>query len=158
MTTERDFERVLRNWLAQGPEVLSRDALDAALTEVHSTRQVSRPGAVWRTLRENRFAGVTAAVVLLSGDGPLAAALALFIVLQAMLAVGVLSRLVPGIWGTGGRRPMDRPRQFGLFLAAVTSAAVATTNGSPSQLRRHLKKLPIKFITFYKTEFLLHTM
>ena len=49
MNTNSDFDRHASSWLADGPTELSDRVLDAALREVHQTRQRRRWPAPWRT-------------------------------------------------------------------------------------------------------------
>ena len=39
MTTERDFDRIAAAWMADGPEELSDRVIDAAVDQIHLTRQ-----------------------------------------------------------------------------------------------------------------------
>ena len=39
MTTERDFDRIATAWLADGPDELSERVIDAAVDQIHLTRQ-----------------------------------------------------------------------------------------------------------------------
>ncbi len=50
--------------------------------------------------------------------------LSLIVVLQTLLALFLLRRYVPDIWGTGGRAPLSRLGQFGWALVSVIGAAV----------------------------------
>ena len=80
--TAYDFDRTARAWLQDGPVVMSDRALQAALDEVHLTRQRRPPWTTWRNATVNsylaRIAATAAAVVLvavigvnlLPGDNP----------------------------------------------------------------------------------------
>lgn len=71
MTTNSDFDRHAAAFLADGPTQLADRVLDAALTEVHLTRQRRGLAALWRFPRMNAFfrlqAAALVAVVLLGG-------------------------------------------------------------------------------------------
>ena len=43
-----------------------------------------------------------------------------------MITVLALRRWVPGIWGTGGRVPFKRLRDFGVLLLVVIATALLT--------------------------------
>ncbi|MET0998633.1 MAG: MASE1 domain-containing protein, partial [Marmoricola sp.] len=68
----------------------------------------------------------TMAVLALTEGGLARSVLSLSVVVQTLLALWLLRRLVPGIWGTGGRVPFTRLAQFGLILVSVTAAAFVT--------------------------------
>lgn len=75
MSTKRvDDDRITKAWLAEGPTVLAERVLDAALHEVHLTRQRRGSPAPWRTLTMNRLLAATAAVIVVAvvGGGYLA--------------------------------------------------------------------------------------
>jgi hypothetical protein len=71
MTTNQDFDRHAAAFLANGPTELADRVLDAALREVHTTRQRRGPAAPWRFPGMNTFfrlqAAALVAVVLVSG-------------------------------------------------------------------------------------------
>ena len=52
--------------------------------------------------------------------------LSLVTVFQAVITVLALRRWVPGIWGTGGRVPFKRLRDFGFLLLVVITTALLT--------------------------------
>ena len=61
----RAFDSLASAWLDEGPEELADRVVDAALREVHLTRQRRRRAAPWRTEALNRYlAAVAAALVL----------------------------------------------------------------------------------------------
>jgi hypothetical protein len=67
MTTNSDFDRQAAAWLAEGPTELHDRVLDAALLEVHRTRQRRGLIAPWRLPRMHgmfRFATAAMAVVI----------------------------------------------------------------------------------------------
>jgi hypothetical protein len=64
MTTNADFDRHAAAWLADGPTELSDRVLDAALREVHLTRQWRRWPAPWRTLNMRFPLRLAAAVIV----------------------------------------------------------------------------------------------
>jgi len=49
MTQQRDIDRVLDRWLDDGPSVVADRVIAAAMTDVHTTRQI---GARWAPLKE----------------------------------------------------------------------------------------------------------
>src|SRR5687767_11234303 len=49
MTHDRDLDRMLARWMDDGPTAIADRVVDAALTDVHTTRQ---RGARWAPLRE----------------------------------------------------------------------------------------------------------
>jgi hypothetical protein len=49
MNTNRDFDRLTASWLAAGPAELNDRVLEAALAEVHLTKQRRRQTVPWRT-------------------------------------------------------------------------------------------------------------
>jgi len=69
MTQERDLDHVLDRWMDDGPTIVADRVIAAAMTDVHTTRQL---GAGWAPLKElvttmkplTIAAGLTAAVVL----------------------------------------------------------------------------------------------
>jgi len=66
MSTNREFERVSKAWLAEGPTTLADRVLDEALAEVHLTQQRRGLLAPWRYAPVNRFAMTVAAVVVVA--------------------------------------------------------------------------------------------
>jgi hypothetical protein len=78
MTTNDDFDRIARAWLADGPTELADRVLDAALDDVHATRQRRRPLLHGRTPRMTllvtagaRAAAAALATVAVLGGGAL---------------------------------------------------------------------------------------
>ena len=72
MTTERDFDRIARAFMADGPTQLADRVLDSSLADVHHTRQrrlLLR--APWRTPVMNMYAKLAAAAVLVVAVGAL---------------------------------------------------------------------------------------
>ena len=70
MNTINDFDRRAAAWLADGPTELNDRVLDAALREVHLTRQRRRWSAPWRTepmSRAFRAVAMAAATVVVVG-------------------------------------------------------------------------------------------
>jgi len=69
MNTNRDLDQTLVAWLSDGPAELADRVLDAALDEVHLTRQRPRSSRPWRTLPMTslRTWAVAAGVVLAVG-------------------------------------------------------------------------------------------
>ncbi len=65
----------------------------------------------------------TLTVVALTDGGVTRTLLSLSVVLQTLVAVWLIRRLVPGIWGTGGRVSFTRLPQFGWLLASVIGTA-----------------------------------
>jgi signal transduction histidine kinase len=68
----------------------------------------------------------TVAVLAITEGGVARSILSLSVVLQTVLAVLLLRRFVPGIWGAGGREPFTRLAQLGWTLATVIGAAFVT--------------------------------
>jgi signal transduction histidine kinase len=70
--------------------------------------------------------GVSTMVVIgLTDGGTARTILSLVVVVQTLFAVWLLQRLVPGIWGTGGREPFNRLGQFGWLLFSIVAATLA---------------------------------
>lgn len=55
MSPEYDVDTLTRDWLHEGPTQMSLHVVEAALAEVHHTRQ-RRPGALWRSFAMNMTA------------------------------------------------------------------------------------------------------
>ncbi len=68
----------------------------------------------------------TVVVLLLTEGGVTRSFLSLLTVFQAVITILALRRWVPGIWGTGGRVPFKRLRDFGLLLLVVMATALVT--------------------------------
>lgn len=89
---------------------------------------------LWLLVRGARVLGWDSALLLalvfaldlaLGSEPEVAAALAAAVVVQTLLAVLLLRRWCPALWGCGGDRPLDRPRVLArLGAALVLSAAV----------------------------------
>jgi hypothetical protein len=64
MNTNTDFDRIAQTWLEEGPTVIPDRAVQAALDEIHTTRQ-RRLRAIWRIfpVNSNTLRLATAAVV-----------------------------------------------------------------------------------------------
>jgi signal transduction histidine kinase len=73
------------------------------------------------------MSAATMAVLAVTEGGTARTILSLSVVAQTLLALWLLHRLVPGIWGTGGRVPFTRLRQFGMILVSVILAALVTS-------------------------------
>jgi hypothetical protein len=71
MSTDRDFDRIASSWLASGPTELKDRVLEAALDEVHLTKQRRRWSAPWRFTNMPMVtrAAVSAAAVLIAVVG-----------------------------------------------------------------------------------------
>lgn len=72
MSTNRDFDRVASSWLANGPTELNDRVLEAALDEVHLTRQRRRWSAPWRfhmPMLTRATVSVAALLVAVAGVG-----------------------------------------------------------------------------------------
>lgn len=72
MNTQSDFDRNAVAWLADGPTELNDRVLDAALREVHLTRQRRRWSAPWRATLMSMRLGAAAAIALVAVVGLLA--------------------------------------------------------------------------------------
>lgn len=69
------------------------------------------------------LAGVAFGANLILDSGPaLAAAMAGAVVVQTLVAVLLLRRWCPELWGCGGDRPLDRPRTLARFCAALVAS------------------------------------
>ena len=68
----------------------------------------------------------TVAVLLFTDGGVIRSILSLVTIFQAVITVLALRRWVPGIWGTGGRVPFKRLRDFGVLLLVVIVTALIT--------------------------------
>jgi len=88
MSANRDFDRIAKAWLAEGPTELADRVLDDALAEVHLTHQQRGPFAPWRYIAMNTFSRAVAAVVVAA------------LVLGG--AVYLLGRNTPSAGGPGG--------------------------------------------------------
>ncbi len=64
MTTDRDLDRIARAWLADGPEELSDRVIDAAVDQIHLTRQRRTFGVPWRLPTMTTPARVATAAVI----------------------------------------------------------------------------------------------
>ncbi len=64
----------------------------------------------------------TMVVIALTDGGTTRTVLSLVVVLQTLLTLWLMHRLVPGIWGTGGREPFSRLGQFGWLLFCIIAA------------------------------------
>lgn len=64
MTTDRDLDRIAKAWLADGPEELSDRVIDAAVDQIHLTRQRRTVGVPWRLPTMTTPARVVAAAVI----------------------------------------------------------------------------------------------
>ncbi len=67
----------------------------------------------------------TGAVIGATGGGATQACLALLSVIQTLVALWLMRRWVPHLWGAGGRQTMNKLSDFGLVLAAVALGAFA---------------------------------
>jgi hypothetical protein len=64
MTTDRDFDRIAMAWLADGPDELSDRVLDAAIDQIHLTRQRRALRVPWRFPTMTTPARVAAAAAI----------------------------------------------------------------------------------------------
>jgi len=87
MSTNRDFERITDAWLADGPTQLADRILDAALDEVHTTRQRRRLPVPWRFHTMSLQIRLAAAAVI------------------GVIAVGAIYLNLPGRGDVGGPNP-----------------------------------------------------
>lgn len=76
MNTNRDLDRTVSAWLTEGPAELADRVLEAALDEIHVTRQRPRAARSWRTQRMTSLrtwaAAVAAAAIIAVGAAALA--------------------------------------------------------------------------------------
>ena len=100
-------------------------------------------GVLWFVLRGARLrsldtlllaAAMAAANAILGADPPINAVFAGAAVAQTLLAVWLLRRWSPELWGCGGDRPLDRPRMLprygGALAVAMATGAVLGTAGA----------------------------
>ena len=66
----------------------------------------------------------TAVVIALTDGSPLQSFLSLLSVIQTLVALLLIRRWVPHLWGGGGREPMSKLGDFGRILAAVAIGAL----------------------------------
>jgi PAS domain S-box-containing protein len=85
----------------------------------------SGPGRRQLIIDTALLAVTTTVVIALTDGGSLQSGLALLSVIQTLVALWLIRRWVPGIWGTGGREVISKLGQFGLILAAVAIGALA---------------------------------
>ena len=107
MNTNSDFDRHASAWLADGPIELADRVLDAALREVHQTRQRRRWSAPWRATLMSMRLGAAALIALVAVAG--------------ILAFNMI--------GGGGPKPTTPPSPSPLGATAVptpTAAAAAS--------------------------------
>lgn len=103
MSTNTNFDRIAEAWLAEGPAQLADRVLDAALDEVHLTRQRRRLPVPWRFNPMPNSVRVAAAALV------------------GVLVVGVIYLNLPGLTGPGGS-PTPSPTA----TVAPSDAPVAT--------------------------------
>jgi len=103
MSTNSNFDRIAEAWLAEGPTQLADRVLDAALDEVHLTRQRRRLPALWRFNPMPTSVRLVAAAVI------------------GVLAVGLLYLNLPGRNDVGGPSPTINPLLNTATWTAFTS-------------------------------------
>lgn len=113
MNTINDFDRRAVAWLADGPSELSDRVLEAALREVHVTRQRHRWSAPWRTLLMPMRTGLAAAA------------------LATAIAVGGLFILRPQPSGTGSAGPSATTSPVPSVAPSVAPSAEASPSEGP---------------------------
>jgi hypothetical protein len=69
MSAGPEFDRIAEAWLAAGPTGLADRVLDAALLEIHSTRQRRRPALPWRTPTMNTPLRLAVAIAIVAVVG-----------------------------------------------------------------------------------------
>jgi hypothetical protein len=69
MSTSNELDRIAGAWLAEGPAELGDRVLEAALAEVHKTRQRHRAAAPWRTITMPISMRLAAAVAIVAVVG-----------------------------------------------------------------------------------------
>jgi hypothetical protein len=109
MTTPRDFDRIAAAWLADGPIELPARVLDAAVDEIHLTRQRHAMRLPWR------FPKMTAPVRL-----------AALVAVLALLAIGALALGVGGSAPAPTVAPTTAPASAG-----AVAPTILTTVGVP---------------------------
>lgn len=106
MTQQRDLDRVLDRWMDDGPSVVADRVIAAAMTDVHTTRQI---GARWASLKE-LFMTMKPALAVLGLTAVAVVALAAFQILggngiggpRALTADDLPSIVVPADEGPDG--------------------------------------------------------
>jgi hypothetical protein len=113
MNTNTDFDRIAQTWLEEGPTVIPDRAVQAALDEIHTTRQ-RRFGAIWRTfdVNTNTLRLATAVVVAV-------------LVVGAAVLFG--NKFLPS-GGVGGT-PSITPTPTGTPVLSMTKTFVSVNNG-----------------------------
>ena len=106
MTTDRDFNGIAMAWLADGPEELSDRVIDAAVDEIHQTRQRRAARLPWRLPTMTALTRVA-----------------------ALVAVGALILAGIAVVGSGGRNGPSLTQSFAPSAAAV--APSLSTTGLP---------------------------
>ena len=109
MTTDRDFDRIAKAWLADGPDELSVRVLDAVVDDIHVTRQRRALRVPWRLPIMNSPARVATAAVI------------------GVLAVGG----VFFIFGRPGQSTVGGPSPSPSTPAIVATPAATTPAASP---------------------------
>jgi len=144
MNTNRDFERITEAWLADGPTQLADRVLDAALDEVHLTRQRRRLPVPWRFHTMSLQIRLAAAAVV------------------GALLVGVIYLNLPGRGDVGGPSSTPGPTataQPSLTINTATWLAFSSTRHGydiryPSDWQAIAAKSPLTFELLSTHEFL----
>ena len=118
MNTHRDLDPVLADWLSEGPAELADRVFDAALDEIHLTRQRPRSARPWRIERMTSirsWAAVAAAAV----------------VLLAVTAVLVL-RPASNVGGAASPSPSPATSTAPSTAVGAGASSVASRSASPT--------------------------
>lgn len=108
MSTNRSFDRIAEAWLAEGPNELADRVLDAALQQVHSTKQRRRLPASRRTLPMNILTRLAASIAMVT-----------------IVGLGALMFVAPGVGPGASPIPASSPSD-----GATSSTALGSTDTS----------------------------
>ena len=122
MSTNAEFDRTAKAWLAEGPTELADRVLDAALREVHATQYRRRVPVPWRNPYVSQ---------------PIRAAAAIAIVAVA----GLLAVSVGGFVGTGHPSPVPSPSlsasEAGVLPSPSANVSIDTGTWTPYTSTRY---------------------
>lgn len=119
MSSERDFDRIVMTWLGDGPTELADRVLDAALEEIHVTRQRRAPfGVPWRfpAMHPRTRLAVAAVAVLAVGA-------------VAVTVLGPSRQSVGGPTAVPSAPPAASPSPSPTPLPGLTQTFTSTTHG-----------------------------
>lgn len=126
MSTLSDFHRRASAWLAEGPTELNDRVLEAALSEVHMTKQRRRLPTPWRTSPMSRTLRIAAGIAIV-----------------AVIGVGALAlSRSPGFGEPGTPTPSPAPTTSPTTVAGTPTTAPTDAEPTPS---------PVPIATFPST-------